>query len=199
MSVPMIAICTELDRSNSLVDLAHRINAEHTEIGRALKAGIEHAIVAGELLIEAKRQLKHGQWLPWLREHCQISERTASLYMRLARHKVELEAKSATVADLTVNDAIALLAPPTEQDPSMAKGEAIANRIREANHAVMEAVAEKMLDQRTLAIRVHAMSPEEREAFFKTIDRRYRALIPRWRHIDDDTIADVQLRISCLF
>jgi hypothetical protein len=30
----------------------------------ALKDSVRHAIAAGELLIEAKGQLKHGQWLP---------------------------------------------------------------------------------------------------------------------------------------
>ena len=107
-----------LTASNSLTDLAARIQQEHDAVADALKRGVEHAMRAGDLLIEAKAQLnKHGQWLPWLREHCLISERTASLYMRLARHRSELQAKSATVADLTLNDAIALLRPPKE-DPN---------------------------------------------------------------------------------
>ena len=45
---------------------------------------MRHAIEAGALLLEAKEQLKHGQWLPWLKDHCTISERTAQLYMRTA-------------------------------------------------------------------------------------------------------------------
>jgi hypothetical protein len=69
-----------------------------------MKRALAHAIAAGELLIEAKGRLMHGRWLPWLHEHCQIPERTAQLYMKLARHAPEL--KSATVADLTVRAAI---------------------------------------------------------------------------------------------
>jgi len=53
--------------------------------------------------------VQHGQWLAWLRDHCKISERTAQLYMRCAKNRVEIE-KSATVADLTLNEAAALLA-----------------------------------------------------------------------------------------
>lgn len=69
---------------------------------------VESAIKAGEFLTEAKDQLKHGQWLPWLRDHCDLPDRTARLYMRLARHKEEL-AKSATVADLTIRGALEVL------------------------------------------------------------------------------------------
>jgi Protein of unknown function (DUF3102) len=101
-----------VDRSNYLAHLAGRIQAEHEAALLSMKRGLQHAIAAGKLLIEAKAQVKHGQWLPWLREHCPASlpERTASLYMRLARHASELEAKSATVADLTVRRAVELLA-----------------------------------------------------------------------------------------
>jgi hypothetical protein len=62
---------------NSLPDLAARIKAEHEAVSTALKESVRHAIAAGELLIEAKDRLKHGEWLPWLKDHCTISERTA--------------------------------------------------------------------------------------------------------------------------
>ena len=74
-----------LEGSNSLADLAARIRAEHEATAISLRRGLSHAIAAGELLIEAKTLLKHGQWLPWLRDHCVMSERTAQLYMRCAR------------------------------------------------------------------------------------------------------------------
>jgi Protein of unknown function (DUF3102) len=83
-----------------------------TEVVRSLKRGIENAITAGNLLIEAKAKLnKHGQWLPWLRANCTMSERTAQLYMRPARFAPELQAKSASLADLTIERATALLGP----------------------------------------------------------------------------------------
>jgi Protein of unknown function (DUF3102) len=94
------------DGSNSLADLAARIRAKHEAVGHALRRGLEDMIAAGDLLLEAKRQLnKHGSWLPWLKEHCQIPERTAQLCMRLARLPPEIR----NVADLTVRDAIELL------------------------------------------------------------------------------------------
>ena len=85
--------------------------AEHTAIHGLLSDSIRRAMAAGDLLIEAKAMVQHGQWLPWLRDHCKISERTAQLYMRCAKNRIEIE-KSATVADLdlTLNEAAALLA-----------------------------------------------------------------------------------------
>jgi hypothetical protein len=67
---------------------------------------------AGDLLIEAKKQLKHGQWLPWLEQYCALSRRTVQLYMKLAEHREIIEkeqSKCATgVAHLTLNEAAAL-------------------------------------------------------------------------------------------
>src|SRR5690348_3455939 len=82
---------TDITRSNSLTDLAARIRTEHEATAMALKRGIQHAISAGGMLIQAKTQLKHGAWLPWLQDHCDIPERTARLYMRLAGNRDIIE------------------------------------------------------------------------------------------------------------
>jgi Protein of unknown function (DUF3102) len=100
----------DLAGSNYLVDLAARIKTEHEAVATSLKESVRHAIAAGEMLIEAKAQVKHGQWLPWLREHCTISERTAQLYMRCAKNRKEIEKQNRNgVADLTLNEAAAVL------------------------------------------------------------------------------------------
>jgi hypothetical protein len=97
--------------SNSLADLAARIKAEHGAVATALKDSVRHAIAAGELLIEAKAQLAYGQWLPWLSHHCTISERTAQLYMRVAKNRADIEAQIRNdVADLSLSEAAAILA-----------------------------------------------------------------------------------------
>jgi hypothetical protein len=103
---------TDIDRSNSLTDLAHRIKAEHKAVAAALQSAVLHAMAAGDLLIEAKKQVPHGKWLPWIDEHCKLSRRTVQLYMKLAEHREIIEkeqAKSAMgVAHLTINEAAAL-------------------------------------------------------------------------------------------
>ena len=68
--------------SNRLTHLAAEINAEHDAATGAFKKGCEHALRAGELLLEAKEQVKHGEWLPWLKANCHISQRSAQLYMK---------------------------------------------------------------------------------------------------------------------
>ena len=56
-----------------------------TEILR-LKQDAGNAILSiGQRLIEAKAMLPHGEWLPWLTEQVEFSERTARNFMRLAR------------------------------------------------------------------------------------------------------------------
>ena len=66
---------------------------KHTAVADKLKDSLRHAITAGELLIVAKAQVPHGQWLSWLREHCAVSERTEQFYMRVAKNRAEIEAK----------------------------------------------------------------------------------------------------------
>ena len=46
-----------------LDDLAERINAEHEAARSSFHKGFEHALKAGDLLIEGKAQVGHGGWL----------------------------------------------------------------------------------------------------------------------------------------
>lgn len=82
--------------NNRLPALAAEIKAAHLGVMDAAKTAAERAIDAGRALIEAKALMKHGQWLAWLKDHCQLAERTAQLYMRIAESGLE----SATVADM---------------------------------------------------------------------------------------------------
>ena len=68
-----------------LSDLATQISEEHRLCTEAISKGLQHALKAGELLLEAKKQVRHGNWLPWLQESFEFSVRTAQLYMRVAR------------------------------------------------------------------------------------------------------------------
>ena len=95
--------------------LADRINAEHEACHSAMQKGLEHALEAGRLLLEAKKGLPHGEWLPWLKGNCpEIGQRTSQNYMRLASEMPKLEpAKAQRVADLSYRDAIRVISQDT--------------------------------------------------------------------------------------
>ncbi len=65
----------------------------------------------GKRLVEAKEQLSHGEWLPWLEEKVAFSERSAQQYMRLWKEY----GKSALVADLGASKALVLLGLPESE------------------------------------------------------------------------------------
>ena len=63
---------------NRLTHLAAQINAEHRVVRSSFKDVVDHAIRAGDLLIAAKELVgKHGEWLPWLADNTEVSERAA--------------------------------------------------------------------------------------------------------------------------
>lgn len=75
---------------------ANRPLADVTEdLRTALKRETADVIKIGSLLAEAKGQVGHGNWLPWLEKEFAMSERSAERYIRA--HEF---AKSANVADL---------------------------------------------------------------------------------------------------
>ena len=93
-----------------LQSLAAQINEAHKEACASVRTALGHAARAGDFLLEAKRQLGHGAWLPWLRQHCtDVSERMAQKYMQLARELPKLTAKAPRVADLSLREAIHLV------------------------------------------------------------------------------------------
>ena len=116
--------------SNSLAELAARIRAEHDDAKGAIKRGVEHAIAAGALLLEAKEKLQHGQWLPWLEEHCGLSERSARRYMRLARNKDKL-GENGHVSDLSLRGALDTLTTHLPDDEPEDAADAALNVLRE--------------------------------------------------------------------
>jgi hypothetical protein len=66
------------------------------ELLAAMKHKSANIIAIGNLLIEAKEQIEHGSWLPWLEENFGSSDSTAENYMAAAK----FAAKFPTVANL---------------------------------------------------------------------------------------------------
>lgn len=72
------------DTTPQLSALAQQIQRSHREVILGVKRTLEHARLAGELLLRAKDVVGHGNWLEWLRE-IQFNKRTAEDYTRIAR------------------------------------------------------------------------------------------------------------------
>ena len=112
---------TDIAKSNTgLEDLATRIKTADRAVRDAAKNIVQQAVIAGQALNDAKAKLGHGEWLPWLERHCDLSERTAHNYMLLAANRV----KFAIDADLTLNQAVGLLKPPPNPSDLYDKAEA---------------------------------------------------------------------------
>jgi hypothetical protein len=108
--------------SNRLAVLAAEIRDADGRFRRSAEEAAAAALEAGRLLVEAKALLKHGTWLPWLREHCAMSARSATRYMRIAKSGLEI----GRVADLgirAVDEALAKPMPETDEPDADAEPE----------------------------------------------------------------------------
>lgn len=97
----------------TLPELAQSINRAQSRIESLLTDAVENAVTAGNALICAKALVLHGEWQKWISDNCQISDRTARAYMRLARELPKLShAKRQSVAVLPLRDVFAEMATP---------------------------------------------------------------------------------------
>lgn len=104
----------------------------------------------GRRLIEAKSQLQHGEWLPWLAEKVDFSEMTAQRFMKLAR---ECE-NTPALLDLGATKALALLALPESEREEFVSGK---HEVRGEEKTVQE-MSTRELDE---AIRARKQAEEE--------------------------------------
>lgn len=86
------------------------IEAITVEILEAKRAGGEAILTIGRGLIEAKALLSHGEWLPWLEERVEFSERAAQRFIKLAQEY----SNPTALSDLGATKALMLLAIPAE-------------------------------------------------------------------------------------
>lgn len=128
------------------------IEAITGEILDAKRAGGEAILTIGRCLIEAKDMLRHGEWLPWLNEQVELSERTAQKFMKLAREW----SNPNTLADLGASKALMLLAlPEGERDAFLEDHNVIDMSARQLEQAIKErdearaAAEQAAADQRT--------------------------------------------------
>ena len=105
------------------VERTRDIEAITREILDAKRAGGEAILTIGRGQIEAKALLSHGEWLPWLEERVEFSEKAAQRFMKLAREY----SNPTALSDLGATKALMLLAVPAESR------EAFASELHEVN------------------------------------------------------------------
>ena len=153
----------------SLDELATRIKAAHAGVLEASKNVVQKAIQAGTALRDAKGKLAHGEWLPWLKQNCNLSGRTAHRYMQLAAGRDKLQSKFATMANLTLTQSLKLLEtdPETDDPGPSAKYDKAATTLIRKLHDLLPDEAEEAA-QRTIAELQRAVmeikSPTAKEA-----------------------------------
>lgn len=85
-------IVDAVDVTATLATLAKDINLEHQRCRESAIGMFQHAVGCGDLLIEAKSHLKHKEWMPWLEANFTDSDRTARVYMKIARESKTADA-----------------------------------------------------------------------------------------------------------
>lgn len=115
-------------RARDLDALAHEINRQQQFADDHFRTSLQHALRVGQLLLEAKDQVGHGEWLTWLVANTSVSDRTARGYMQLARGR----GNRRPVADLGLRDALAAIAEPRDEEESLPSTGDLGARLREA-------------------------------------------------------------------
>jgi hypothetical protein len=154
--------------NNDLAVLANRINSEHAEVVKAVIHGANHAIRAGQLLLQAKIAVRHGDWSEWLATNCRVSERSAQLYMQLAR-----EFPQGLAAGVSLTAAIKMLeqmkSPEPKDTTSMPVG------VRQKRNPVAEAIKKGPL---AILERAWEVANEiERNTFVRKIEKDWGSAI----------------------
>ena len=120
----------------------------YVDAGRrvTLLCGIE----IGRRLVEAKEMLNHGEWLPWLERETDFSSSSAARYMKVFEEygAAQLglfgpETNSPTLGNLSISNALRLLAIPENERESFAKEHDVENMsARDLDALVKERTAE---------------------------------------------------------
>lgn len=93
----------------SLSDLAASIKSEHAAIMESTRNIVGRAIKIGQDLLKAKDQVGHGKFLKWVKDNCDLTDKTAERYMKLAGNHAKLKDKIETISNLTLKEAERLI------------------------------------------------------------------------------------------
>jgi hypothetical protein len=101
---------TDTALSTFLASKRTEIAREHDAAMKSANEALTHAVKAGQLLIEAKAQVQHGEWESWFTDNLSFSLRTAQKYMQLAGHERRLQEIREGSPALTIDESLKMLA-----------------------------------------------------------------------------------------
>lgn len=78
---------------------AKQINEMHAQYAGASKMTLDLAQQIGQKLIDVKASLKHGQFMPWVKDNCAFAYNTAKLYMNAAKKTSDVFLPDTTITD----------------------------------------------------------------------------------------------------
>ena len=143
----------ELERTPEMIGAEVRM---YVEAGRriTLLCGIE----IGRRLVEAKEMLQHGEWLPWLEKETGFSTSSAQRYMQVFKEYGAAQqslfgpvANSPTLGNISISNALRLLAVPEEERESFAQEHDVEHlSAREVEALVKERTAELEAEKQKL-------------------------------------------------
>ena len=141
------AALSEMFGESAPVETERGIETITEEIIFYKNVGGQAVIEIGRRLTEAKAQLKHGEWLPWLREKVEFSETSAQNFMRIAREY----GNTHLVGDLGASKALVLLALPASERENFASEKHLVNGEEKSVSEMSKRELEEAIRQRKLA------------------------------------------------
>jgi hypothetical protein len=183
-------------------ELARIIRDEIRSAQAAWCNALHHAMNAGDALIAVQPKVtEHGiNWKKWLRENCLVADRTALLYMQLARHRDQIEAERQHNFELSLRAARKLISKRSGNGSAERQGsgedqgaESLVDHWKretvEARTALLDVVGvagilEAMSDEfgRQLRARLPAPKRGSGKPFTRALNHRSKEREPRFRH-----------------
>ena len=102
----------------------------------AREKAVEYGIKIGQRLNEAKGLVPHGEWSNWLENEVHFSQRTAERFMKLYEESDTI-AKSTTLSNLSISNALRLLSVPEEDREEILQNEDVENMTHRELDAVI--------------------------------------------------------------
>ena len=139
---------TELEATQEQEVEARPLEIIEAEIWLYKRQACGAMIEIGRRLIEAKAQLSHGEWLPWLKEKVDFSEASAQRFIRLAKEY----SNPSPVTDLGASKALILLGLPASEREDFVSEKHMVNGTEKSVAEMSKRELEKVIKERDAAL-----------------------------------------------